>query len=49
MLTIVIYRQLIVSVENARLRSKIVTLTQTIALSSSRDELGQKVARSRED
>lgn len=48
-LAIVIYRQLIVSVENARLRSKIVTLTQTFALSSSRDKVAQEAASQRED
>ncbi len=41
MLAVVIFRQLAVSVENARLRSKVVQLTQAIALSRPLDNLSE--------
>lgn len=48
MLAIVIFRQLTVSVENARLRNKIVQLTQTIALSRTCDSIEESIARQEE-
>lgn len=44
MLAIVIFRQLTISVENARLRSKITQLTQVIALSRSCDAVEEDFA-----
>lgn len=41
-LVVVIFRQLTVSVENARLRSKIVQLTQAIALSHACDDVEER-------
>lgn len=43
-LVVVIFRQLTVSVENARLRNKIVQLTQAIALSRVCDETEEEIA-----
>ena len=48
MLAIVIFRQLTVSVENARLRNKIVQLTQTMALSRTCDSIEESIARQEE-
>ena len=48
MLAIVIFRQLTVSVENARLRNKIVQLTQTMALSGTCDSVEESIARREE-
>lgn len=48
MLAVVIFRQLTVSVENARLRNKIVQLTQTIALSRTCDSIEESIARQEE-
>lgn len=45
MLAIVVFRQLTVSVENARLRSKIVQLTQVIALSHACDEVEDAIGK----
>ena len=47
MLAIVIFRQLTVSVENARLRNKIVQLTQTIALSRTCDSVEESLGQRR--
>ena len=47
MLAIVIFRQLTVSVDNARLRNKIVQLTQTIALSRTCDSVEESLGQRR--
>lgn len=44
MMAVVIFRQLTVSVENARLRSKVVQLTQAIALSHALDETERELS-----
>ena len=47
MLAVVIFRQLTVSVENARLRNKVTQLTQAIALSRSCDGVEESLAQRR--